>query len=117
MFDNISCKLKAIAWIEFVVGVISALVSGTVLMILGGWFVLIGLLCIVIVCFVSFVIAALIYGFGELIERTVRIEYLVGRGVFKNLHINTSVKLPLEKVAKLYSDGQITEEEYLQAFK
>jgi len=117
VFDNISCKLKAIAWIEFVVGVISALVSGTVLMIQGGWFVLIGLLCIIIGCYAVFVIAALIYGFGEQIERTVRIEYIVGRGVFKNLHINASVKLPLEKVAKLYSDGQITEEEYLQAFK
>lgn len=117
MFDNISCKIKAIAWIEFVVGVIASLISGIVMMFLGNWFVLYGGLCIVLGCFVAFVLAVLIYGFGELIERTVRIEYLVGRGVFKNLHINTSVKLPLEKVAKLYSDGQITEEEYLQAFK
>jgi hypothetical protein len=114
MFENIGDKIKGIALVEFVVGVVFALALGIIIMLLGEIFILIGFLFIFLFSFLAYISSAMIYGFGELIEKSRRIEYRLERNA---QNPNASGKLPMEKIAKLYSNGYITEEEYRQALK
>lgn len=72
MFDNISAKLKVLAKVVFIVGILASCASGIVVYCLDFDFLffLIGLGTAVGGSALFWVWGALIYGFGELIENT-----------------------------------------------
>ena len=68
MFKNPGAKLKSIAITSFIVDCISAVIGGIVLLSNDyGWA---GFITLIGGLFVSYVIALLIYGFGELVENS-----------------------------------------------
>ena len=67
MFHNIGEKIKTLAKVCTVIGIILSIISGIILMIdLNVW---IGLLCIVGGCILSWIGSFLVYGFGEVIVK------------------------------------------------
>ena len=72
-FDNIGAKIKGLAKTCFVVETIAAIFTGIGLMASDDDMILIGLLVIVAGPFVAWVGSWLLYGYGELIERTCEI--------------------------------------------
>ena len=69
MFNNISEKIKTIAYIEVILGILASLTYGIILILDEDMF-LIGLLVMVVGFLASWASAIFIYGFGQLIENT-----------------------------------------------
>ena len=70
MYDNIGGKIKGLAKAVFIVEAIAALITGFVLMVEDEDMILIGLPIMVFGPLVAWVSSWLIYGFGELIDKT-----------------------------------------------
>ena len=67
MFDNIGTKIKNLATIITVLGVIVSIISGIIVMINVVWWL--GLIIIVCGCLVSWIGSFFAYGFGEIIDK------------------------------------------------
>ncbi|MBQ4648006.1 MAG: hypothetical protein IJB76_02460 [Clostridia bacterium] len=74
MYDNIGGKIKGLAKIIFVVEAIVAIITGSVIMDSDNDLFLVGLLVMVMGGIVAWVSTWLLYGFGELIDKTSAIE-------------------------------------------
>ena len=74
MYDNIGGKIKGLAKIVFIVEAIAAAITGIALMASDEDRILIGLLVMVVGPLVAWVSSWLLYGFGELIDKTCDIE-------------------------------------------
>lgn len=76
MFDNIGGKIKTLAkvicWIGIIVSIIAGIVAGVAMG--SGSGVLVAILIIVIGALCSWIGSFLLYGFGELIDNTKKIE-------------------------------------------
>ncbi len=73
MFKKIDSKIKVIAWLIFVIGLIAALAGFIVLVTVDSWSQLIGL--IIMICSVVSVFASwILYGFGVLVEKVCNIS-------------------------------------------
>ena len=77
MYDNIGGKIKGLAKFFFVVGLIVSLVCGIVLMTLSSGLVLLGLLMIILGGIIAWISTFVLYGFGELVEKTCEIQSVV----------------------------------------
>ena len=112
MYDNIGEKIKVLAKVVFIVGAIAAVIAGIALMRSN---VPIGLLVIVLGSIIALISSWLIYGFGELIDKTCDIARNTHGGERKS---EAQSKVDYERVVqieKLRSKGLITEEEYQKA--
>ena len=70
MFDNIGGKIKFLAQISTIIGIIGYLILGLIICNTDEDFILIGVLIIFIGAILSWVSSFLLYGFGELIENS-----------------------------------------------
>lgn len=112
MYDNIGGKIKGLAKAVFIVEAIAAVITGFLLM---TSVIPIGLLVMVVGPLVAWVSSWLLYGFGELIDKTCDIARNTHGGERKS---EAQSKVDYERVSKierLRSQGLITEEEYQQA--
>ena len=122
MYKDIGKKLKLLAKIAFIVGVVLSVILGIGLIISfseEGIIAIIGLFVMLIGGFLSWVSSWGLYGFGELIDKTCDIEKNIhgGEGVSDSTHEATGTQFKAEaeriaKIQKLYFKGLITEEEY-----
>lgn len=115
MYDNIGGKIKGLAKAVFIVETIAAAITGIALMASDEDLIPSGLLVMVLCPLVAWVSSWLLYGFGELIEKTCDIARNTHGGVRKS---EAQSKVDYERVIKLEklrSQGLITEEEYQQA--
>ena len=122
MFDNIGSKLKTLAkvlcWIGIVLSVVAAIVMFTAASYSnsGESYVVMGLITLIVGPLLSWVNSFVLYGFGELIDKTSSIE----RSVRDNSKSDTYVKDYSERIAKLNnlrSKNLITEDEYQKALE
>lgn len=114
MYHNIGKKIKGMAWVALLIVAVPSLVAGIVLMINGGFFIPIGLLVMFVGPVIAWISSWLLYGFGELIDKTCDIE----RNTRNNSAQSQSHPVSEDRIAnleRLRSQGLITEEEYQQA--
>lgn len=113
MYDNIGRKIKGLAKAVFIVEAIAAVITGIVLM-ASYLNPIIGLLVMVVGPLVAWVSSWLLYGFGELIDKTCDIARSTHGSERKS---EAQSKVDYERVGKierLRSQGLINEEEYQQ---
>ncbi len=103
MYSNIGGKIKLLAKATFIVEAIAAVIAGIVYMASDADKMPIGTLLMIVGPIVAWVSSWLLYGFGELIDKTCDIAQ------------NTCGGERISKIEKLRSQGLITEEEYQQA--
>lgn len=120
MFNEIGKKIKTLAKVIFVLVVISALIMGVVLIATliktdKENLAFIGFLVMIVGSVIAWLLSCLLYGFGELIDKTCDIERNT-RGEKTKSNIQKKDDSERErKLEKLLSQGMITEEEYHQA--
>ncbi|GEM_PF-1875635 len=90
MYKNIGKKIKALAVISFIIGAVASIVGAIVLFVLSQeWgapeevLIASGIMLIIIGPLVSWIGSFLIYGYGELVQRTINIEEFVKIEYFK----------------------------------
>ena len=74
MFSNIGGKIKGVAYTAFWVGAVVSILAGFLLLAAGDEMILVGLLVAGVGCLGSWLGSLFLYGFGELIAKTVQIE-------------------------------------------
>ena len=84
MFNNIGNKIKGFATFLTIIGIIASIIVGIILIISGaslyyggGTLILAGILAMVVGSLISWISSFVLYGFGQLIDSTERIEYMV----------------------------------------
>lgn len=117
MFDNIGGKIKALASAMAIIGIILSVTIGLVLFGIDDDMIPVGVVIMVVGSLISWIGSFLLYGFGELIEKTCLIE--------ERLALHPQMKSAQElqslqderKVAldDLLKKGVISEEEYREA--
>ena len=71
MYDNIGEKIKSLALLIFIIGVIVSVVAGVAILLLDGEiFIVLGILIIATGSFIAWISSCFAYGFGELIDKT-----------------------------------------------
>lgn len=115
MYDNIGEKIKGLAKAIFIVESIAAVIAGIALMASDEDLIPIGLLVLVLGPVVAWVSSWLLYGFGELIDKTCDIERNTRGGERKSEAQSKVDSERIRKIERLRSQGLITEEEYQQA--
>ncbi len=121
MYDNIGGKIKGAATAVFILGAIAGVISGFAIIGSDDDLLSIGLIITIGVPLLAYIFSWLLYGFGELIEKTCAIERNM-RGESDGSSGNTNSKPQakgdsekLKQLEALRSQGLITEEEYRQA--
>ena len=112
MYDNIGRKIKGLAKAFFILEATAAIIAGIVLMANDEG---IGLLVLILGPVVAWVSTWLLYGFGELIDKTCDIERNTRGGERKSEAQSKVDAERINKIEKLRSQGLITEEEYQKA--
>lgn len=118
MYDNIGGKIKGLAKAVFIVEAIAVFIAGIALMAYGegeGLYLFMGLIVIALGPVVAWVSSWLLYGFGELIDKTCDIARNTHGGERKSEAQSKADYERISKIEKLRSQGLITEEEYQQA--
>ena len=115
MYNNIGGKIKGLAKAVFIVGAIAAVIMGIALMASNEDMTPIGLLVMAVGPLVAWVSSWLLYGFGELIDKTCDIAWNTHGGKRKSEAQSKADYERISKIEKLRSQGLITEEEYQQA--
>ena len=113
MYDNIGRKIKGLAKAFFIVEAIATVIAGIALMAIDED--LIGVLILILGPVVAWVSTWLLYGFGELIDKTCDIERNTRGGERKSEAQSKVDAERINKIEKLRSQGLITEEEYQKA--
>lgn len=115
MYDNIGGKIKGLAKATFIVEAIAAVITGIALMDSDDDMFPVVLLVMVVGPIVAWVSSWLLYGFGELIDKTCDIaRNTYGRERKSEAQSKVDYER-ISKIEKLRSQGLITEEEYQQA--
>lgn len=115
MFNNIGKKIKTLAQVITLIGIIASLITGIVFIALAnnnpGWGTL-GVLIIIIGSLISWISSFILYGFGQLVDNSDKLVQAHGISVdYPEVALNS----PYEKLANLENlraKGLITEEEY-----
>lgn len=115
MYDNIGGKIKGLAKVGFIVEAIAAVITGIALMASDEDLIPIGLLVMLLGPIVAWVSSWLLYGFGELVDKTCDIARNTHGGERKSEAQSKVDYERISKIEKLRSQGLITEEEYQQA--
>lgn len=115
MYDNIGGKIKGLAKAIFILEAIAAVIGGIAFMVEDEDMILIGLLVMILGPIVAWVSSWLLYGFGELIDKTCDIARNTYSGERKSEAQAKADSERINKIEKLRSQGLITEEEYRQA--
>ena len=115
MYDNIGEKIKGLAIAFFIVEAIAAVIAGIALMAIDEDLILFGALTLIVGPVVAWVSSWLLYGFGELIDKTCDIERNTRGGERKSEAQSKIDAERINKIEKLRSQGLITEEEYQKA--
>ena len=114
MFDNIGGKIKGLASFLTWIGIIASVITGIIFIAddAGGM----GFLLIILGPLASWLSSLLLYGFGELIENTSIIAQNTSK---KKSGANnlTAQSQRAKELKKLFSQGQLTEEEYREALE
>ena len=79
MFENIGSKIKGLATILCVLGVIGSIVLGIVICSLGDFFIAVGLIFMALGGLLSWILSFFMYGFGQLIENSDMLVMLVAK--------------------------------------
>jgi len=118
MFENIGSKLKMLAKVNCWVGISLSIIAAIVMFASaadsfygGEMYIAIGFAVLIIGPLFSWIGSFVIYGFGELIDKTCAIE----RSVVDNSMSETFIQLNSERIAKLNNlraKNLITEDEY-----
>lgn len=111
MFDNIGDKIKTLASVITVLGIIASLITGGVMISANDNLALIGLLIMVLGSLISWISSFLLYGFGQLIENSDKL--------MKILSPDDAVQVPdtndrLNTLNSWLRQGLISEEDYLK---
>lgn len=115
MYDNIGRKIKTLAKVDFIVLTILSVIAGIILIASDEDLILTALLVFVLGPLVAWISSLLTFGFGELIEKVSSIEkstHTVDNNPYEKLKEKNEKQ---QKLEQLYSQGLITEEEYLRA--
>jgi hypothetical protein len=80
MYKNIGKKIKTLAKAMFIIEAIASVISGIALMPIDDEFILYGLLIIFFGPVVAWVSSWILYGFGELVDKTCDIECILRTG-------------------------------------
>ena len=117
MYDNIGGKIKGLAIATFIVEAIATVITGIVIMVFGDKrsISILGLLVIVVGPIFAWISSWLLYGIGELIDKTCDIERNTHSIERKSGAQANVVSERVNRIEKLRSQGLITEEEYQQA--
>lgn len=117
MYDNIGGKIKALAKFIFIFQAIAMFITGIVLLAVDDDLIAVGLPLMLAGPLLAWISSWMLYGFGELIEKTCQIECNT-RGDGKATAAPQAARAVSERIVKLEklrAQGLITEEEYLQA--
>ena len=115
MYDNIGKKIKGLATVIFILEALAALISGIAFMAIDDDMIWLGVLIIIIGPVFAWISSWLLYGFGELIDKTADIaRNTSGVGMEFEMQTRTNNER-IEKIKRLRAQGLITEEEYQQA--
>ena len=115
MYENIGSKIKGLAKAIFYIQAILSVFFGIGAMAEGDDMMLTGVLLMILGPIVAWVSSWLIYGFGELIDKTCDIARNTYGGERKSEAQSKVDYERISKIEKLRSQGLITEEEYQQA--
>ena len=91
MFSNIGGKIKALAVVICVLGIIASVIGGIYLISLHEELIVSGVLTIVIGSLVSWLSVLCLYGFGELVENS-QLTYETTYKIYKDMHKKDSNK-------------------------
>ena len=108
MFSNIGGKIKKLAVVLCILGMIGSVVYAIVCFANSSRYqdlTLTGVLILVAGCLASWISSFFVYGFGELIERTVSIDSRLARG-------GRGPGNRADLLRQMRDDGLLTEEEY-----
>ena len=115
LYGNIGGKIKTLAFVWAIIQAVGAFITGILLMADDEDLIPVGLLIALLGPVVAWVMTWLLYGFGELIEKTCEIARNTRGGVVKS---EAQAKIDAERINKietLRAQGLISEEEYRQA--
>ncbi len=115
MYDNIGKKIKLLAKIIFIIESIASVIIGAAVGSQDEEFILLGLLIMLIGPLFAWVSSWLLYGFGELIDKTCDIARNTRGNDIKSEAQALADSQRIGQLEKLRSQGLITEEEYQQA--
>lgn len=110
MFSNIGGKIKKLAIILCILGMIGSIVYAIICFTSSNRYqdlTLTGVLILVLGCLTSWISSFFVYGFGELIERTVSIDNRLAKGVGGRSSGNRA-----DILRQMRDEGLLTEEEY-----
>ena len=111
MFDRIGSKIKGLASVITWIGIIVSCISGFALISGGDEQILIGIIVMIVGSLVAWISSFLLYGFGELIEKTCIIE--------ERLSLHPQMQSVQEcrnsELDELFRKGIISKEEYEEA--
>lgn len=113
MFDNIGGKIKGLASILTWIGIVASVIIGIIFIADGDGG---GILIMILGSLTSWLSSLLLYGFGELIENTSTIAQNTSKGK-SGTNGSTAQSQKAQELKKLYSQGQLTEEEYRDALE
>lgn len=131
MFDNIGKKIKSLATMEFIGGIVLSVIIGYVFIFsfsnlqgnslhdkdVNTDMIFYGILIVICGPIASYITSMFLYGFGELIEKTCAIEQNTRCGKVKSEAQSNIDSERIHKIERLRSQGLITEKEYLDAIK
>lgn len=112
MYDNIGGKLKGLAKIAFIIESIAGFFWGIALSVEDDDMIPLGIALVILVPVVAYAMSLVLYGFGELIDKTCDIERNT-RGRARKSETQDKVDSErIRKIEKLRSQGLISEDEY-----
>ena len=112
MYDKIGSKIKILAKVMFFIGSFGSIMAGVAFMIDKNEFNFIGIIILVVGIILSLATSWILYGFGELIEKTSFIAtnvYSSKNQKKENINIDCN---RINEFEKLRFKGLITEDEY-----
>ena len=118
MFENIGGKLKILAKLFMAVAVLGSIAAAVYLTVKDMVQLWAAIALVVGVPFVCWILSALLYGFGELIEKMTEIAYNTRSSESpvpqQTAAVQTNMRQKRDILEKWYVEGLITEDEYRQ---
>lgn len=114
MYKEIGKKIKKLAIVIFVLEAIVFFIGGIFLMAINNDLFLVGILMMIIGPLLAWVSSFILYGFGELIDKTSEIANNTSKARANVVLENSSKQSSNEELKKLLEKGLISEDEYRQ---
>ena len=111
MFNNIGHKIKVIAYVFTILGIAASVIAGLIMILTGERYALFGILTMIFGSLAAWIGSFLIYGFGELIDKTTDIDSKLANRKPRPTEKEDDEK----KLKRLRDQGYLTEEEYQAA--